>query len=146
MGKERNPRRVAENEALAVNRFIRVSPQKLNLVAQMIRGKKVDKALAELTFSRKRISGQVKRTLESAIANAENNHGLDVNDLVVAEAFVGKNLVMKRFHARGRGRAGGIQKFFSQLTIVVRETAAEEKKRKGRGRKAAKPAAEAAAT
>jgi large subunit ribosomal protein L22 len=146
MGKERNPRRVAENEALAVNRFIRVSPQKLNLVAQMIRGKKVDKALAELTFSRKRISGQVKRTLESAIANAENNHQLDVDNLVVAQAHVGKRLVMKRFHARGRGRAGGIQKFFSQLTIVVRETAAEEKKRKGRGRKAAKPAAEAAAT
>jgi len=146
MGKERNPRRVAENEAFAVNRFIRSSTQKLNLVAQMIRGKKVDKALAELTFSRKRIAGQVKRTLESAIANAENNHQLDVDNLVVAQAHVGKRLVMKRFHARGRGRAGGIQKFFSQLTIVVRESAGEENKRKGRGRTTAKPAAEAAAT
>ena len=146
MGKERNARRVAENEAFAVNRFIRSSTQKLNLVAQLIRGKKVDKALAELTFSRKRIAGQVKRTLESAIANAENNHQLDVDNLVVAQAHVGKRLVMKRFHARGRGRAGGIQKFFSQLTIVVRETADEEPKRKVKGRRAAKPAAEAAAT
>ena len=146
MGQERNPRRVAENEAFAVNRFMRVSPQKLNLVAQMIRGKKVDKALAELTFSRKRISGQVKRTLESAIANAENNHQLDVDNLIVAQAYVGKRLVMRRFHARGRGRAGAVEKFFSQLTIVVRETDGEEPKRKGKGRKAGKPAAEAAAT
>ncbi len=148
MGKERNPRRVAENEAFAVNRFMRVSTQKLNLVAQMIRGKKVDKALAELTFSRKRISGQVKSTLESAIANAENNHQLDVDSLVVAQAYVGKRLVMRRFQARGRGRAGAIEKFFSQLTIVVRESEGEgeEKTRKGKGRKAGKPAAEAAAT
>ena len=146
MGKERNPRRVAENEAFAVNRFMRVSTQKLNLVAQMIRGKKVDKALAELTFSRKRISGQVKSTLESAIANAENNHQLDVDSLVVAQAYVGKRLVMRRFQARGRGRAGAIEKFFSQLTIVVREGEGEEKTRKGKGRKAGKPAAEAAAT
>ncbi len=146
MGKERNPRRVAENEAFAVNRFMRVSPQKLNLVAQMIRGKKVDKALAELTFSRKRISGQVKSTLQSAIANAENNHQLDVDSLVVAQAYVGKRLVMRRFQARGRGRAGAIEKFFSQLTIVVRESEGEEKTRKGKGRKAGKPAAEAAAT
>ena len=147
MGKERNPRRVAENEAFAVNRFIRSSPQKLNLVAQMIRGKKVDKALAELTFSRKRISGQVKRTLESAIANAENNHQLDVDNLVVAQAHVGKRLVMKRFVSRGRGRAGRIEKMFSQLTVVVRETEGEDKstKRKGKGRGPAKPAADAAA-
>jgi large subunit ribosomal protein L22 len=146
MGKERNPRRVDENEAFAVNRFIRSSPIKLNLVAEMIRGKKVEKALAELTFSRKRIAGQVKRTLESAIANAENNHQLDVDSLVVAQAHVGKRMVLKRFHARGRGRAGRIEKFFSQLTIVVRETDGEEKKRKGKGRKVGKPAAEAAAT
>ena len=121
MGKERNPRRVAENEAYAVNRFIRISPQKLNLVAQMIRGKKVDKALAELTFSRRRIAKDVKKTLESAIANAENNHDLDINNLVVAEAWVGKNLVMKRFMPGARGRVGKIEKFFSELTIIVRE-------------------------
>ncbi|MEZ5924409.1 MAG: 50S ribosomal protein L22 [Hyphomicrobiaceae bacterium] len=145
MGKQRNPRRVAENEAFAVNRFIRSSPQKLNLVAQMIRGKKVDRALAELTFSRKRISGQVKRTLESAIANAENNHQLDVDSLVVAQAHVGKRLVMKRFHARGRGRASRVEKSFSQLTVVVRETEGEDKKRKGKGGRQAKPAAEASA-
>jgi large subunit ribosomal protein L22 len=147
MGKERNPRRVGENEAYAVNRFIRSSPIKLNLVAQMIRGKKVETALAELSFSRKRIAGQVKRTLESAIANAENNHQLDVDSLVVAQAHVGKRLVMKRFHARGRGRAGRIEKFFSQITIVVREKAdEEEKKRQGKSRKVGKQPAEAAAT
>ena len=143
MGKERNPRRVDENEAFAVNRFIRSSPQKLNLVAQLIRGKKVDKALAELTFSRKRIAGQVKRTLESAIANAENNHQLDVDSLVVAQAHVGKRLVMKRFVSRGRGRAGRIEKMFSQLTVVVREKEGEDTKRKGKGR-GRKAAAEAA--
>ena len=102
-------------------RNLRVSPQKLNLVAQAIRGKKVDKAIAELAFSRKRVAGAVKKTLESAIANAENNHDLDINSLVVAEAFVGKNLLMKRWTPRGRGRAAGIQKFFSQITIVVRQ-------------------------
>src|SRR4029078_9160851 len=99
----------------------RISPQKLNLVAGLIRGKKVASALADLQFSRKRIAVDVKKCLESAIANAENNHDLDVDDLVVAEAFVGKAIVMKRFHARGRGRAGGILKPFSNLTIVVRE-------------------------
>jgi large subunit ribosomal protein L22 len=104
--------------------MIRVSPQKLNLVAQLIRGKKVDRALADLTFSHKRIAHDVKKTLESAIANAENNHSLDVDDLVVAEAFVGKALVMKRFHARARGRAGRVEKPFSNLTIVVREVEA----------------------
>jgi large subunit ribosomal protein L22 len=121
MSKEKIARALPDNEAKAVCRMLRVSPQKLNLVAQLIRGKKVDKALAELEFSRKRISVEVKKTLESAIANAENNHGLDVDDLVVAEAFVGKALVMKRFSPRARGRAGRIEKFFANLTIVVRE-------------------------
>ena len=106
---------------MAVARNIRVSPRKLNLVAQQIRGQKVDRALNVLTFSQKRIAGVVKKALQSAIANAENNHDLDVDDLVVKEASVGKNLVMKRFHARARGNAGGIEKFFSQLTIIVEE-------------------------
>ncbi len=124
MSQEKNPRALKDNEAKAVCRMIRVSPQKLNLVAQLIRGKKVDRALADLTFSHKRIALDVKKTLESAIANAENNHSLDVDDLVVAEAFVGKALVMKRFHARARGRASQVQKPFSNLTIVVREVEA----------------------
>ncbi len=121
MGQEKNPRRVADNEAMAVNRMMRVSPQKLNLVAAMIRGKPVAKALADLTFSKKRIAGDVKKTLQSAIANAENNHGLDVDELVVAEAWVGKNMVMKRGRPRARGRYGRIMKPFSQLTIKVRQ-------------------------
>ena len=121
MGKAKAERRLSENEARAVARTIRVSPQKLNLVAQMIRGKKVDAALADLTFSRKRIAETVKKTLESAIANAENNHDLDVDALVVAEAYVGKSITMKRFHARGRGRASRVEKPFAHLTIVVRE-------------------------
>jgi len=121
MGKSANPRRVADNEARAKLRTIRTSGQKLNLVAAMIRGKKVERALADLEFSRKRISLEVKKTLESAIANAENNHGLDIDSLIVAEAFVGKNLVMKRFRARARGRGAKILKPFSELTIVVRE-------------------------
>ena len=121
MGKPKAERRLADNEARAVTRMIRISPQKLNLVAQMIRGKKVEAALADLEFSRKRIAGTVKKTLESAVANAENNHDLDVDALVVAEAYVGKSIVMKRFHARGRGRASRITKPFSHLTIVVRE-------------------------
>ena len=121
MSKPKLERRLAENEAQAVARSLRVSPQKLNLVAQIIRGKKVDKALADLTFSRKRIAKDVKKTLQSAIANAENNHSLDVDQLIVAEAYVGKNLVMKRFHPRARGRMGKILKPFSQLTVVVRE-------------------------
>ncbi len=124
MSQVKNPRALKDNEAKAVCRMIRVSPQKLNLVAQLIRGKKVDRALADLTFSQKRIALDVKKTLESAIANAENNHDLDVDDLVVAEAFVGKALVMKRFHARARGRAGRVEKPFSNLTIVVREVEA----------------------
>ena len=125
MSKEKTIRALADNEAKAVCRMLRVSPQKLNLLAQLIRGKKVEQALADLEFSRKRISVEVKKTLESAIANAENNHGLDVDDLVVAEAFVGKALVMKRFSPRARGRAGRIEKFFSNLTIVVREVATQ---------------------
>ena len=124
MSKEKRKRSLADNEAKAVARMLRISPQKLNLVAQLIRGKKVASALADLQFSRKRIAGDVKKCLESAIANAENNHDLDVDDLVVAEAHVGKALVMKRFHARARGRAGRIEKPFSNLTIVVREIAA----------------------
>ena len=125
MGKAKVERALKDNEAKAVARTLRVSPQKLNLVAQMIRGKKVATALADLTFSRKRISDTVKKTLESAIANAENNHNLDVDSLFVAEAYVGKSIVMKRFAARGRGRASRIEKPFSHLTIVVREVAAK---------------------
>ena len=121
MGKEKNPRRVADNEAMAIARMLRTSPQKLNLVAGLIRGKKVDKALADLTFSKRRIAGDVKKCLQSAIANAENNHGLDVDTLVVAEAWVGKNLVMKRGRPRARGRFGKIMKPFSQITIKVRQ-------------------------
>jgi len=121
MSKPKFERRLKDNEAQAVARSLRISPQKLNLVAQLIRGKKVEKALADLTFSQKRIAKDVKKTLQSAIANAENNHGLDVDQLVVAEAYVGKNLVMKRFHPRARGRMGRIEKPFSQLTVVVRE-------------------------
>jgi len=124
MGKKSRERTLSENEAKAVARMLRVSPQKLNLVAQLIRGKKVATALADLQFSRKRIAGDVRKCLESAIANAENNHALDVEDLVVAEAHVGKALVIKRFHARGRGRMGGIFKPFANLTIVVRQVEA----------------------
>jgi large subunit ribosomal protein L22 len=130
MGKPKRERSLAENEARAVARNLRVSPQKLNLVAGLIRGKKVNTAIADLEFSRKRIAQDVKKCVMSAVANAENNHGLDVDDLVVAEAWVGKNLVMKRFAARGRGRSSRIEKPFAQITVVVREV---------------KPAAEAAA-
>jgi large subunit ribosomal protein L22 len=121
MGKPARERALPENEAKAVMRNLRISPQKLNLVAASIRGKKVDSALADLTFSKKRIAHDVKKTLESAIANAENNHDLDVDDLVVAEAHVGKALVMKRWTPQARGRVGRIQKTFSHLTIVVRQ-------------------------
>ncbi len=121
MGKRKRERVLNDNEAKAVQRMIRVSPQKLNLVAAMIRGKKVASALADLEFSRRRISGQVRKTLQSAIANAENNHDLDVDSLIVAEAHVGKALVMKRFKPRARGRSSRIFKQFSNLTIVVRE-------------------------
>src|SRR4051812_4070482 len=138
MGKESRARVLKDHQAMAVARNIRVSPRKLNLVAQQIRGQKVDRALNVLTFSQKRIASVVKKALQSAIANAENNHDLDVDDLVVAEASVGKNLVMKRFHARARGNAGGIEKFFSQITIVVEEKREEKKEE-------AKPAGKAKA-
>ena len=154
MGKQSRARVLKDHQAMAIARNIRVSPRKLNLVAQQIRGKKVDRALNELTFSQKRIAGTVKKVLQSAIANAENNHDLDVDDLVVKEASVGKNLVMKRFHARARGNAGGIEKFFAQITIVVEEKreeapakaeAAESKAAAKKGKKAPtkKPAAKA---
>jgi large subunit ribosomal protein L22 len=125
MGKAATPRALSDNEAKAVARNLRVSPQKLNLVAQLIRGKKVATALADLEFSRKRIASEVRKCLESAIANAENNHDLDVDDLVVHQAHVGKALVLKRFHARARGRGARILKPFANLTIVVREVPAE---------------------
>lgn len=121
MSKDKNPRRVADDEAMAKLRMLRTSPQKLNLVAALIRGKKVEKALQDLTFSKKRISDDVKKCLQSAIANAENNHNLDVDALVVAEAYVGKNLIMKRGRPRARGRFGKIVKPFSELTIKVRQ-------------------------
>ncbi len=121
MSKPKRERRLSDAEAQAVCRNLRISPQKLNLVAAMIRGKKVETALAELTFSRKRIAQDVKKTLQSAVANAENNHSLDVDQLIVSEAYVGKNLVMKRIRPRARGRAGRILKPFSQLTVVVRQ-------------------------
>ena len=121
MGKPKNPRRVAPNEALAVARRLRISPRKLNLVAAMIRGMDVGRALVVLEFCRKKAAPMVKKTLESAIANAENNHGLDIDRLYVAEASVGKSLVLKRFRPRARGRVGRILKPYSQLRIVVRE-------------------------
>jgi large subunit ribosomal protein L22 len=121
MGKPSAERALAENEALAMARRIRISPQKLNLVAGQIRGKPVEKALAELAFSPKRVARDVRRVLQAAIANAENNHGLDVDALVVAEASVGKALVMKRWRARARGRTGRIVKPYSRLRIVVRQ-------------------------
>jgi large subunit ribosomal protein L22 len=121
MSKDKNPRRVADNEAMAKTKMLRTSPQKLNLVAQLIRGKKVEKALTDLTFSKKRIAADVKKCLQSAIANAENNHNLDVDTLVVAEAWVGKNLTLKRGRPRARGRFGKIMKPFAELTILVRQ-------------------------
>ena len=125
MGKRARDRDLPDTDAKAVARMLRVSPQKLNLLAQLIRGKKVAMALADLQFSQKRIAAEVKKCLESAIANAENNHDLDVDELVVHEAFVGKALVLKRFHPRGRGRMGKILKPFSNLTIVVRQVQSE---------------------
>ncbi|MGI8852981.1 MAG: 50S ribosomal protein L22 [Methyloceanibacter sp.] len=121
MGKAKRERALKDHEARAVTRLIRVSPQKLNLLAQLIRGKKVDRALADLTFSRKRVAKDVKKTLQSAIANAENNHSLDVDTLVVSEAYVGKNLVLKRIRPRARGRAARIDKPFAQMTVIVRQ-------------------------
>ncbi len=125
MGKSAAPRALGDKEAMAVARNLRVSPQKLNLVAGLIRGKKVATALADLEFSRKRIAVDVRKCLQSAIANAENNHSLEVDDLVVSQAFVGKALVMKRFHARARGRGARILKPFANITIIVAEKSAE---------------------
>ncbi|MFS3133878.1 50S ribosomal protein L22 [Gluconacetobacter sacchari] len=125
MSKPKHPRTLAETEAQAVTRNIRVSPRKLNLVAALIRNKPAAQAVATLTFSKRRIAHDVKKTLQSAIANAENNHQLDVDQLVVVRAEVGKSIVMRRFHARGRGRSSRIEKFFSHLKIVVAEKAAE---------------------
>lgn len=121
MSKAKTERKLAANEAQSVTKRIRVSPQKLNLVAAMIRGMDAQNALTQLTFSRKRIAGEVKKALQSAIANAENNHNLNVDSLYVKEAYVGKNLVMKRLHTRARGRSARIFKPFSNLTIIVRE-------------------------
>ena len=130
MGKKTAPRDLADTEAKAFSASIRISPRKLNLVAQSIRGLKAEAALAQLTFSKRRVAQDVKKVLQSAIANAENNHQLDVDRLVVAEAYVGKALIMKRWSARARGRVGRIVKPFSNLTVIVREreeSAAEEK-------------------
>nr|WP_045835881.1 50S ribosomal protein L22 [Hyphomicrobium sp. 99] len=144
MGKPSHERRLPDTEAQAVLKSLRISPQKLNLVAGLIRGKKVDQALAVLEFSEKRIAGDVRKCVMSAVANAENNHSLDVNDLIVAEAFVGKNLVMKRFHARGRGRGASILKPFSQLTVIVRQVEEEKTEKKKAGKKPATKTAAAA--
>jgi large subunit ribosomal protein L22 len=145
MGKPKRERSLSDSEAQAVARNLRVSPRKLNLVAGLIRGKPVDAAIADLEFSRKRIAQDVKKCVMSAVANAENNHGLDVNELVVSEAFVGKNLIMRRFAARGRGRASSITKPFSQITVIVRQKAEEEgeEKRKRKSKAADKPTKEA---
>ena len=136
MGKEALGRILPDNQARAIGRMIRISPRKLNLVAQSIRGLPAERALNELSFSRKRIAGTVRKVLQSAIANAENNHDLDVDDLVVREASVGKGMVMKRFHARARGHAGQIEKFFSQITIVVEEKRAPKPEEKPQPKKA----------
>ncbi len=133
MGKPAHPRRLADNEAQAVVRNLRVSPRKLNLVAAMIRGLPAAQARAVLTFSKRRVAHAVRKALDSAIANAENNHGLDVDRLTVREATVGRSVVMKRFHARGRGRAAQVEKWFSHLTIVLRERPQSEGAVKGRG-------------
>ncbi len=122
MGKPATARRLEDNEAMAFVRVVRTSPQKVNLVAQMIRGMKASEALAQLTFSKKAVAVDVKKALQSAIANAENNHMLDVDKLYVAEAYVGKSFSMKRFMARGRGRASRITKQYSNLKVIVRET------------------------
>ena len=137
MGKKSLARVLSDTQATAIGRGIRTSPRKLNLVAQTIRGKRVEAALAELSFSPRRVAHEVKKVLESAIANAENNHDLDVDDLVVTEASVGKNMVLKRFHARARGRGASIEKPFSQITIVVEEKAAKEPEKKAEAKKPA---------
>lgn len=121
MGQKANAPKQAENESRAYAKYLRSSPRKINLVAQLIRGKKAGRALTDLQFCERRIAQDVRKVLQSAIANAENNHGLDVDRLYVAEATVGKSIRMRRFHARGRGRSSGIIKDFSNLTIIVRE-------------------------
>ena len=143
MGKKARARVLPTDKAQAIARSLRGSPRKLNLVAQSIRGKKVEQALNELTFSPKRVAREVKKVLQSAIANAENNHDLDVDDLVVSEASVGKNMVLKRFHARARGRGARVEKPFSQVTIVVAQKREEEISKK-RGAKRATAAEETA--
>ncbi len=144
MSQTANERRVKDNEAMALAKFLRTSPGKLNLVAAMIRGKAAGKALVDLQFSNRRIAADVRKVLQSAVANAENNHNLDVDKLVVAEAFVGKSVKMKRFSARARGRAAPIEKHFSRLTIIVREGEAKAAPKKPAAKKAA-PKKEAAA-
>lgn len=141
MSKPKRERSLADNETRAVGRMVRSSQYKLNLVVESIRGKPVNQAMADLEFSPKRIANEVKKVLWSAIQNAENNHNLDVDDLVVAQAWTGKNMVLKRFHARARGRGARIMKPFSELTIVVREQAKEDRKAKGKGKRGGKPAA-----
>lgn len=126
MGKPKHERALSDSQAMAYARLLRTSPRKLNLVAQLIRGRRADDAINQLTFSRRRIASEVKKVLMSAIANAENNHDLDVDRLVVAEATVGRAFVMKRYRARARGRVGRLQKPFSNLTVVVRERDEEE--------------------
>ncbi len=142
MGKPSRERSLADSEAKAIAKNIRISPQKLNLVAELIRGKKVNEAMADLEFSRKRVAQDVRKCVMSAVANAENNHGLDVDELIVAEAYVGKNIVMKRFAARGRGRGFQVLKPFSQITVIVRQKAEDAEPAKA---KKTKPAAKAAA-
>jgi large subunit ribosomal protein L22 len=136
MGQKANERRVKDNEAMAMAKYLRTSPQKLNLVCQTIRGKTAGKALVDLEFNNRRIAEEVRKVLQSAVANAENNHNLDVDRLVVSEAFVGKSITMKRFRARARGRGAQILKPFSRLTIIVRE-------REDEAQAAAKPAKKA---
>jgi large subunit ribosomal protein L22 len=140
MGKPSRDRSLSDTEAQAVGRMMRTSQYKLNLVAGLIRGKKVDRAIADLTFSNKRISNDVLKVLKSAVANAENNHNLDVDDLVVAQAWTGKDMVLKRFHARGRGKGARVLKPFSELTIVLREEKQEKKAKKATGKGKGKPA------
>lgn len=141
MGKPSRERSLANNEARATAKNLRISPQKLNLVAGLIRGKKVDKALADLEFSRKRIAVEVRKCLASAIANAEENHGLDIDNLVVSQAWVGKNLVMKRFTSRGRGRSAPIMKPFSEISIIVKQVDEDEAANKKQAKKGGKAAA-----
>jgi large subunit ribosomal protein L22 len=136
MGKPANESRTKPNESRAYGKYLRTSPQKLNLIAQTIRGKLAGRALIDLEFSPRRIAKDVRKLLQSAVANAENNHGLDVDRLIVAEATVGKTLVMKRFHARARGRSAGIEKPFSNMTIILREGGAEKADKKPKAAKA----------